>query len=61
MKRNDLMKHLRRNGCEVLRDQGKHTVVWNPRNGQVSCMPRHNEINEYTARGICKQLGIATP
>jgi predicted RNA binding protein YcfA (HicA-like mRNA interferase family) len=55
------MRHLRDHGCYVLRDKGKHTVVCNAVTGQVSSVPRHTEINDFTARGICKQLGIPVP
>ena len=61
MKRADLMRHLQQYHCLVLRDEGKHTVVFNPINNRTSVVPRHREINEFTARGICRQLGIPRP
>ncbi|MCZ7649531.1 MAG: type II toxin-antitoxin system HicA family toxin [Planctomycetota bacterium] len=52
------LKHLGRHGCPILREGGRHTVVWNPRTRQTSTVPRHREVNEFTARKICQDLGI---
>lgn len=39
---------------EVVREGGSHTVV---RIGQTqTVVPRHNEINEHTARGIIRTM-----
>jgi mRNA interferase HicA len=36
--------------------------MWfNPANNQQSAVPRHREIKEFTARAICRQLGIPEP
>jgi predicted RNA binding protein YcfA (HicA-like mRNA interferase family) len=61
MKRIDLIRHVESRGCRLLRDQGKHTVYFNPTNNQTSAVPRHREINEYLARKICRDLGIVEP
>ena len=61
MKRNDLVKHLRRQGSQLLREGRSHSVWVNPANQQQASLPRHREINEYTARAICRQLGIPEP
>ena len=61
MKRTHLMRHLHAHGCVVLRDKGKHTVMHNPVNQKQSVVPRHSEINPFTARGICKQLEVPFP
>ncbi|HEX5471165.1 MAG TPA: type II toxin-antitoxin system HicA family toxin [Lacipirellulaceae bacterium] len=61
MKRKDLVKHLRQHGCRLLREGRGHSVWMNPINGEQSSIPRHREINEYTVRAICRQLGIAGP
>lgn len=61
MKRKDLVKHLRRHGCELLREGRSHSVWMNPINEQQASVPRHREINDYTARIICRQLGISEP
>ncbi len=55
------VKHLRLHGYELLREGRIHSVWVNPANKQQAAMPRHREINEHTARGICRQLGIAEP
>jgi len=33
----------------------------NPQNGRKASVPRHPNIDEYLAFGICKQLGIPKP
>jgi predicted RNA binding protein YcfA (HicA-like mRNA interferase family) len=52
------MRLIHDHGCQIVRDTGKHTIVHNPANGRRSVVPRHKEINEHTAHGILKQLGI---
>ncbi|RIK72848.1 MAG: addiction module toxin, HicA family [Planctomycetota bacterium] len=61
MSRKELLKHLRRNGCELLREGRAHSVWVNPANQQQASIPRHKEINDYTARAICRQLGVPEP
>jgi predicted RNA binding protein YcfA (HicA-like mRNA interferase family) len=61
MKLVDLLRHLESHGCRLLRDKGKHSVYFNPANNQTSAVPRHREINEFLARKICRDLGIAEP
>lgn len=58
MKRRDLLRHLSSLGCEVLREGGRHTVIYNPENNHTSTIPRHNEINDFLAKKICKDLGV---
>ncbi len=58
MKRRDLVQHLVRHGCFLKRDDGKHSVYWNPATGATALVPRHRELSDHTARGICRQLGI---
>ena len=58
MKRNELLRHLRQQGCEFIREGGNHSWWWNPQQNKRSSIPRHNEIDEYLARKICKDLGI---
>ena len=58
MKRRILLKHLRQNGCELLREGKKHSVYWNPSNRRISTVPRHTEISDKLARKICKDLGV---
>jgi mRNA interferase HicA len=61
MKRVDLIRHLRKHGCELDREGGNHSVFRNPENGRCSAIPRHREIKETLARVICSQLGIPKP
>ncbi|MBX3059688.1 MAG: type II toxin-antitoxin system HicA family toxin [Anaerolineae bacterium] len=58
MKRRSLLRHLQKNGCELLREGGKHSVYWNPQNGNSTTIPRHTEIKDKLAEKICKDLGI---
>lgn len=59
MKRNQLLKHLKNNGCFLLREGGKHSVYYNPMNEGTSTVPRHREIDNLLAVKICKDLGIS--
>lgn len=61
MKRQKLIRRLKSLGCVLLRDRGKHSVYVNPANNQTSAVPRHREINEFLARKICRDLGVAEP
>jgi mRNA interferase HicA len=58
MKRNDLLKHLRLNECELIREGSRHSWWWNPSKNKRSSVPRHAEIDNNLARKICKDLGI---
>jgi len=59
MKRRDLIRHLKSNDCELLREGGRHSWWHNPAQNRRSAVPRHREINEHLAQKICKDLGIA--
>lgn len=61
MKRKRLIKHLQKNGCELLREGANHSVYVNRNKKKVSTVPRHNEINELLVRKICKDLEINLP
>jgi mRNA interferase HicA len=58
MKRADLLKYLRAQGCELLREGSRHSWWNNPELNKRSAVPRHNEISDVLARKICKDLGI---
>lgn len=58
MKRGDLLRHLREHGCELLREGGRHSWWYNRTQNRRSAVPRHNEISDFLARKICKDLGI---
>ncbi|HEV2329110.1 MAG TPA: type II toxin-antitoxin system HicA family toxin [Verrucomicrobiae bacterium] len=61
MKRIDLIRHLERHGCEFLREGGNQTIYVNRAARKSSSKPRHQEIIEFTARKICKDLEIPRP
>jgi len=48
---------LLRYGVVILRDGGSHTVVRGP-TGRQSSVPRHREVNRFTARKIVVQLDL---
>jgi len=60
MKRTDLIKHLLKNKCMFLREGARHSVFFNPQTKRISTIPRHNEIHNFLARKICRDLGIAS-
>lgn len=61
MKRRDLPKHLAAHRCVFKREGSKHSIYWDPGTRKRTSVPRHIEIDDATARGICKQLGIPEP
>ena len=61
MKRVDLVRHLVKCGCELLRQGGRHAVYVNRAKGKASSVPRHREVNEYLARKICRDLEVPDP
>ncbi len=61
MKRVDLIRHLEKCGCVMLREGGNHTVYVNGAVRKVSTVPRHREINELLIRKICRELDIRQP
>ncbi len=58
MKRKELLKYLRDNSCEFLREGRNHSWWNNPILNKRSAVPRHNEIRDILAIKICKDLGI---
>lgn len=61
MKRRDLLRHLRSQGCEQLREGGRHSWWVNEAQNRRSAVPRHREINDSLAKKICKDLGVSAP
>jgi len=57
MKRRDLIKQLEKAGFQKVRDDGDHTVYYK-KGYPPTPIPRHSEINEYTAREILKRAGL---
>ena len=58
MKRQALVRHLRKHGCELLREGSNHSWWHNPKLAKRSAVPRHSEIVDILARKICKDLGV---
>ena len=59
MKRQALLKHLRRHGCRLKREGRSHSLWINPVSGAIEAVPRHIEIPDLLARKICRELGVA--
>ena len=58
MKRRNLVKHLIKHGCVLLREGGKYSVFQNPVNQKETPVTRHLELADFAARKICKALDI---
>lgn len=61
MKRRALLKHLRRNNWEHLREGGSHSWWHNPKLNRRSAIPRHGEVVDLLARKICRDLNVEPP
>ncbi|MBM3289637.1 MAG: type II toxin-antitoxin system HicA family toxin [Candidatus Hydrogenedentes bacterium] len=61
MKRRELLERLQVQGCEFIREGGRHSWWSNPKNGRRSSVPRHTEIPDQLALKICRDLGITKP
>ncbi|MGH6691198.1 MAG: type II toxin-antitoxin system HicA family toxin [Gammaproteobacteria bacterium] len=61
MKRRDLLRHLRAQGCKQFREGGRHSWWVNEAQNRRSAIPRHREINDHLAKKICNDLGVASP
>lgn len=53
MKRELLLKQLRRAGCYLKREGGSHSLWCNRLAGHTEAIPRHADIPEKLARKIC--------
>ncbi|MFZ2958617.1 MAG: type II toxin-antitoxin system HicA family toxin [Candidatus Ozemobacteraceae bacterium] len=58
MKREGLLKHLRKNGCVLLHEGGSHSWWVNTALNRRSSVPRHVEIDDSLAVKICQDLAI---
>ncbi|QTA84469.1 Uncharacterized protein dnm_004650 [Desulfonema magnum] len=56
MKRNKLLKHLKKHGAFLLREGKKHSIF--QKDLLKTQVPRHNEIVDELARKICKDIDI---
>jgi mRNA interferase HicA len=61
MKRREFLNHLSQHGCHFVREGSEHSIWENPMTKQRGSVPRHSEVNDFTARRICKSLGIPKP
>jgi mRNA interferase HicA len=60
MKRRDLERHLRAQGCRQIDEGGNH-ARWAGPHGKRSVVPRHREIDYGLACKICRQLQVPPP
>ena len=58
MKRQALLRHLRRHGCHLKREGAAHSLWCNPATGAVQAVPRHVEVPNLLARKICRDLSV---
>jgi predicted RNA binding protein YcfA (HicA-like mRNA interferase family) len=58
MKRHQLIKHIEKNGCYLYREGKKHSIYVNPKTNKSSTIPRHQEINNFLSKKICRDLDI---
>ena len=56
MKREKLLEKAKETGAVFVRHGKKHDIYENPRTHEYTQIPRHTDINEYTARDILKKL-----
>ena len=60
MKISELIKILKKNGCILIRDGGRHSIWYSPITGNEFAIPRHGakEIKTGTANRILKDAGL---
>lgn len=58
VKRRDLLKELGKYGVLLIDHGGRHAKLINPRNNRKAPLPRHREIDDFTAKQIWKQLDL---
>ena len=58
MKRRQLIKHLKRHGCELRREGSNHSLWGDSERDTRAAVPRHTEIPNDLAKEICKDLEI---
>jgi len=56
MKKIELIQRLNEKGAVFVRHGASHDVYLQPRTNKEATVPRHTEINEYTAKAILKKL-----
>lgn len=59
MKKELFLRHLKANDCYCVRQsKGSHAFYRNAKTGASSVVPMHNDIKDFLAKCICKDLGI---
>jgi len=58
MRREELLRHLRKHGCYLKREGAEHSLWCNPQTGRSEAVPRHTEIANLLARRICRALSV---
>ncbi len=58
MKREVLLRQLRKYGCYLKREGKSHSLWINPQTGVVEAVPRHTEIPNRLAKKICRNLTV---
>ncbi|MCI0403148.1 MAG: type II toxin-antitoxin system HicA family toxin [Acidobacteria bacterium] len=61
MKRSDLVRYLESHGCRLVAEGGSHSIYAARDGKRMTAVPRHREVNNFTARNICKDLAIPPP
>ena len=61
MKREGLLRHLRRYGCVLRREVKEHALWENPQTSHAEAVPLHAEIANVLAKRICRRLSIPDP
>ena len=56
MKRNLLLKRIRKQGAVFVRHGSKHDIYENPQTGVIEQIPCHTDIEENLAKHIIKRL-----
>ena len=56
VKKVELLQKLTRQGAVLLRHGAKHDIYMQPKTNKEATVPRHDEINEFTAKAILKKL-----
>ena len=56
MKREKVLEKAKEYNAQFVRHGKKHDIYENPRTHEYAQIPRHPDINEYTAKDILKKL-----
>ncbi|MDR2897822.1 MAG: type II toxin-antitoxin system HicA family toxin [Spirochaetaceae bacterium] len=56
MKREKVLEKIAASGAVFVRHGKKHDIYENPRTHEYTQVPRHPDVNEYTAKDIIKKM-----